>query len=563
MAAMLRSLGFAALATVSPLAEPARAQVQEPERLVVLLRDPNGKPVAGAKGFVETRDQGGLVALDDVATMRRADFHDAVRRRQLLTGDSDERGVLRFAGDEPQNGCAGSGMVWTEAGLGALLFDVQPGRAERVELQPMAAVTTATGTEPLQVFARATSPEGRVLTVPGARQGTTVRLPAGLYELWIHSPDEGWVWERRLLTPTSTTAVDFMQPGRRVRLAELVHPQGWPHVTLGGGEATVLRGAAASALLVGFRDQRFHGPALPPDARDGEPARWPAADATERFQLVPPPDVPGAALFLVQQRGVDDWRVLAAADLEGSRSQLHPDAPAQWFSLPPSPGGDTWLLFVARGLAPQAKSWLPGDRTFPFALERGVPLQVLARDEHGLPIVDLAVDYTPTDMDAARVRGASDGRGTARLGPVLAPGVLRVSDPRFANQELELAVVPQDGATVTVTAGARLRGVARWPDGSAAAGTVVTVRDPSGSLRPAQRSAVADANGAFTFGGLTEQRPLVLFASARRGGRTWSAKLDRLRAGGDDVELIVRDEDPQLGPASDGTARAGDDGGKR
>jgi hypothetical protein len=146
---------------------------------------------------------------------------------------------------------------------------------------------------------------------------------------------------------------------------------------------------------------------------------------------------------------------------------------------------------------------------------------------------------------------------------VLAPGVLRVSDPRFANQELELAVVPQDGATVTVTPGARLRGVARWPDGSPAAGTVVTVRDPSGSLRPAQRSAVADTNGSFTFGGLTEQRPLVLFASARRGGRTWSAKLDRLRAGGDDVELIVRDEDPQLGPVPDGTARAGDDAGKR
>ncbi|MFY9344823.1 MAG: hypothetical protein WAT39_20185, partial [Planctomycetota bacterium] len=178
----------------------------------------------------------------------------------------------------------------------------------------------------------------------------------------------------------------------------------------------------------------------------------------------------------------------------------------------------------------------------------GVPLAVRARDEHGLPAIDVAVEYVPDGMDAAAVAGHTDGRGEARLGPALAPGVLHVVDPRFANQAIALDAIPGDGVAVTVTAGSELRGVAKWPDGTAARGVVVTLRDAAGRLRPAQRAVVSGDDGSFAFAGLPERAPLVLFASASRDGRTWSGKLDRLRAGGDDCELVLRNEDPELGP---------------
>ena len=100
-----------------------------------------------------------------------------------------------------------------------------------------------------------------------------------------------------------------------------------------------------------------------------------------------------------------------------------------------------------------------------------------------------------------------------------------------------------------VATGSALLGTTTWPDGSPAKGVVVTLRDADGRLRPALRAVASDDRGAFVFAGLPDDRPLVLFASAQREGRTWSGKLDRQRSGGEPVALVLRDEDPQLLPA--------------
>jgi hypothetical protein len=553
MAAMWCALAFTGLL----LAAAAAAQVQDPERLAVLVHDPLGNPVEDAIGYLETRDQGSIAALAAIARMRNTGFEFALDRRQVLHGTSDERGVLRFAHPTEQpNGCAGSGMVWTESGLGALVFDLQPGCAQRLELQPMAALTTATGSESFQVYARATSADGRVLTTPvvltnpGPLRGTTVRLPPGSYELWIHHEHEGWLWERRTLVSGKTTTLQFTAPGRRVRVTKgaNVHPVGWPQLTLGqGAQPFVVRGAAAEALSIGLLDGRFAGPALLPASGPGDATSWPGPPARrDAIRMQPVPDsatAPHQAAFVVERTAEATFRVVAGSVVHGAPG---PDASKRSFDLPPSPDGDTWLLFIAAGFAPQAKPWR-GDARFPFGLERGVPLNVVAKDDRGMPVVDLVVEYTPADMEPAAVRGYSDARGVARLGPALGPGVLRVIDPRFLNQTIDLATIPGDGATVVVDGGTELRGIAKWPDGAPAPGVVVTLRDPAGVLQPAQRTVVSGTDGAFLFGGLPGQRALVLFASAQRNGHTWSAKLDRLRAG-TEAELTLYDEDPQLGP---------------
>jgi hypothetical protein len=168
------------------------------------------------------------------------------------------------------------------------------------------------------------------------------------------------------------------------------------------------------------------------------------------------------------------------------------------------------------------------------------------RTPDGLPAADVACEYEPDGMPAATVRARSGGRGLVSFGPVLAPGTLRIVDPQLVNRALGLATVPGEPLQLLAEPGAMLRGVARWPDGSPAAGVVVTLRDPSGTLRPAERALASGDDGSFAFGGLPEQRGLLLFAVAIRSGRTWSGRRERVFAGGE-VTLTLQDEDPVLG----------------
>ncbi len=555
MAAMLRAgAALALLAGLAPAPVPGQvpaqvpAQQQEPNPLVVLVYDPAGEPVEGASAVATARGVGELAALGA--------FGPTLSRPQAVAGRSDARGMLRLLPTDGRAplGTAASGLVTTESGLGALLVDVMPGRAQRLQLQPMAAVTTAGQSEMLVVYSRVTLPSGATIVLPPLR-GHIVHVPPGDHELWVLTAD-GWLWQRERVVSSQRLELAFDPPTRRVHRYwhdQAVHPEGRLDVPLfGDGDIAVFRGRACSATLFAkaidghlLRSGTFPEPDArglvywPPDTRELP---------TVRLLEVPVPRDADAslqeALALLERRADGSWSVLGLATARGFGA-----APgAWWFDLPPPPPGDTWLLFVAHGYAPQARPWRGAPR-FSFRFERGVPLHALVRDDHGLPVADVAVEYVPTDMDPATVEGRSDARGTARLGPVLAPGTLRVSDPRFANQQIALDLIPTDGVAVTVSAGSELHGTAKWSDGTVAHGVLVTLRDPNGLLRPAQRATTSGADGTFGFGGLPQDRPLVLFAQAQRDGRTWSGKLVGLRAGADGaIELVLRDEDPQLLP---------------
>ncbi len=286
------------------------------------------------------------------------------------------------------------------------------------------------------------------------------------------------------------------------------------------------------------------GPQVLPGPVSDVPVTWPThGDETQRVALGPvPAGVQRATmrLFGVMRNASGDWQVRACCAPSDGTDGPH-------FVLPQAPPGDAWLLFVADGHAPMALPWTAALRRFPFTLERGAGLRIAARDGNGTPVVDLEVEYVPADMLAATVASHTDHRGEARLGQVLAPGVLRVSDPRFANDEIAIDAVPIDALPVTVAAGETLRGRAIWPDGGAAPRVVIELRDPRGKLRPATRTTITADDGSFLFPGLPAGVDLVLFATALREHRTWSAKLDRVR--GDTTEtLVLKNEDPQLAP---------------
>jgi hypothetical protein len=281
-----------------------------------------------------------------------------------------------------------------------------------------------------------------------------------------------------------------------------------------------------------------------PSPPTSTPIEWPPGRPAPRGEQgmfdFPDPDekVTHATLFSLVRAEGGRWQVLGATS--PSRGK---------FLVPAPPDGDTWLLLVASDHAPRAWPWSqrPGPK---LTLRRGVPLSVIARDAQGDPVVDLEVEYVPDGQEVATVAAHSDGRGRADLGRALTPGLLRISDARYANQDIPLEEIPLDGVRVTAAEGSRVAGTARWPDGHAAAGVLVTLRDPRGILRPDSRTAVTGPDGAFGFAGLHDGAELVLFATMLREGRTWSARLGRVRPGGEAVVVTLQDEDPRLGPGN-------------
>jgi hypothetical protein len=512
---------------------------QEPNRpppaLVLRLVDQASKPIAGLPVTLQARTTGELPALANVPPFASA---RALAPTTTITGTSDAGGIVRFeAPDAAAAWLDAAGLVTTPRGLGALVADLHPGRAQRIDLLPMGALGTATGSEELLVHARALLPNGRALILPPVR-GTRVQLPAGDYELWIRS-DDGWLWQRTKLVSGELVPLDFTAPARVLQCAPgtWLHPDGRADVPLctDGGDV-VLRGAAANAALWAWRAQRASGPHVVPPTSDGKPLPWPpiAAERPAELGALAPMRADGPLLLALRRLG-NQWQPL----------WVQADDDAAWRALGPPPSGEHWLLRVAAKGAPACWVWPAAPTPHPTT-NPGVALQAHVRTPDGLPAADVACEFEPDGMPAAAVRARSDGRGVVAFGPVLAPGTLRIVDPQFVNRAVELANVPGEPPKLLAEPGAMLRGIARWPDGSPARGVVVTLRDPSGTLRPAERAQASGDDGSFAFGGLPEQRGLLLFAVAIRDGRTWSGRLERTLAGGE-VTLTLQDEDPVLG----------------
>jgi hypothetical protein len=398
--------------------------------------------------------------------------------------------------------------VTTDQGLGAVLPRLFARRLQRVTLEPMAEISTATGTEPFELHARA-------------------RLA------------DGWTWQRLVLRAGGRATLRFDGTAQRVRVPAdaYLHPDGWSTMPLRGpGDdlEVLLRGNALAAPLVTWTDERVTPARVLPGPPTVEPIAWPPASDRELRTVAG--GIPGATWYglVRQERGGYRLVARARADEQGD------------VALPPDPGGDSWLL--AEGpFAPFAVPWSRGPaRPGGEQPARGVPLTLQARNGQNLPVVDLVCTYTPDGMPAAAVVARTDAVGVARFGPLRGPGALTIDDPRYANQRIELETVPTRPLPVAVQRGASCRGTVAFDDGHSDATIVLTLRDPRGLLRPAERTIALQPGEEFAFDGLPDEADLVLFATATRTGKTWSARRI-VRSGARDLELVLADEDPEFG----------------
>lgn len=540
-----------ALALCLPQERPATRFVAPPANFVVVLRDPTGKPVADADVALVTHEPGVPTALAWFTELAQADAEamPALQPAARLWTRSDERGrasVPAMVGDA----ATANGMVTTASGLGAVVVGLQPGRPQRLALAPLAAVTTVAGDETLRVHARLRTGDDLV-TLPCVA-GASPRLPAGEHDLWVRTR-RGWNWRRLALAHGQTVALPDEPAARRVQRPgpgwQLL-PEGRADVPLfADGEDTVaLCGAAAAATFVAWH--AASGRVLPaqavPDAPAGDAAAWPVPNAATAFVdgLADAPTGTDAheALALMQRTAAGDWLPVGIATARSEGPDFR-----RAFELPLPPAGDCWLVHVRRGRAPHAAPYRSRGAAATDA-GRDLPLTVRVRLAGGAPVADVALAYEPDGMPAAATSCRSDEFGRGGFGPVAAPGTVRVVDARFANRSIVLTAPTAAPLDVEVEVGAMLRGVANWSDGAPAVGVVVTLRDPSGALTPAARTVATANDGSFAFAGLREGRGYVLFAAARRDGRTWSGR-GETRAGDETpFALLVRDEDPAFAP---------------
>ncbi len=221
---------FAMLLAAAAAAPAALAQRDD---LIVMLRDPAGKAVLAANAHLACRPASRLTALGPVPPLARAASMPIGR---TLVATSDARGYVRVPTDEAEGVLAGSGLVTHADGLGALIVDLQPGRTQRLLLEPMAGVTSARDGEEFTLFARALLPAGRTVVLPPMR-GARVLLPAGAYEAWAHG-ERGWIWQRLHLVSGRMESLQFDGPAQQLRSSgNYVHPDGRPRSTCSAGAA--------------------------------------------------------------------------------------------------------------------------------------------------------------------------------------------------------------------------------------------------------------------------------------------------------------------------------------
>lgn len=539
----LATLGCALLVAAAHLPSQRPAAKPQQPAIIALLRDPSGAKVQDAKGWLLTEPAWRLAALGSGDLPQLA---TGTPRSQQIAATSDARGVLRFPIPEGSMAAAGSGMVTTDAGLGALLPRLQAKRTPLITLEPMALVTTPTGSESFVLIARATLTDGSKITLP-PQQGSRVRLPAGNYEVWACGRD-GLIWQRMQLQPGQRSELQFAGAVQRVQLAKdaYVHPAGLPSLSLRqfagedfGGEANevALRGAALAAPWITWSN----GIVTPARTVPGPPTQqarsWPPKNdlrqRSKTYQLAATAPA-GTVLLGLLRKSDRSFAVVAYANNDAGQLQM-----------PAAPNGDAWLLLLAPGHAPHAQPWATTADRLELRSPIGQPFAVTARDRRTLPIADLVVSYTPGRQDAAALIARTDATGVARFGHVVGPGTLQVSDARYANQDVTLQRVPPAPLALVIDDGETMNATVKFADGAQGDAIVVTLRDPSDELRPRERSLVTSVGAAFSFYGLPSEHNLLLIATAQRDGKTWSARrvVNALDEG---LVVTLRNEDPVL-----------------
>src|SRR5262249_26353589 len=147
----------------------------------------------------------------------------------------------------------GPGLLFarTARGLGALAAHADPGRAVRLQLLPMAAVTAPKGAELIALWPAVFDDGGAPRHLPPQRGA--VRLPPGPYSAWYQTRD-GFGWQRLQLR--SGESFELTTPPERRTLACArglrIAPLDFPQVELpAGGTGCALLGDAIRITLAG------------------------------------------------------------------------------------------------------------------------------------------------------------------------------------------------------------------------------------------------------------------------------------------------------------------------
>lgn len=518
----LRGIAAAAIAAV--------AAAQHQEVVLGILRDPAGAPVPMADLRFLPATSPDLLALRDL-----------LPPAPPVEARSDRLGAFRIPVAAP-----GLLLATTPKGLGAAVA-VVPGRPVRVALQPMAAVTLPGDPAAFTLWPACVDDDTGQRSWLPPQTSAEARLPPGVYEVWF-CRDSEFGWQRLQLGSGQRQELAF-GPGRlelRRFGDHIVHPAGFPHLELLGPTRTqcTLRGDARLATLTALLPAGGTAlpDALPPLAASGS-IPWPPVtaidDGSDPLEIhchdLGPEAM--ARVFLFERRTGGRLRMLArgTTDRDGR------------LSLPaPSPAGDQWLLAVAAGRAPWTAPRPAAGERVEIAFATGRDLHCQLFDERGSPAPFVAVEFEPAAGSPATVAARSDELGRIRLPHVDGPGLLHIVSPDHANAVIEVPATGGDDRRIDLQPGAVLRGRAILSGGQPASGVVVTLRDPTGRLRPAERSVLTASDGSFSFRGLPQDRVLVVHAQSKRGGLTWSAQVHAMV--GNEIALELRCEDPQLLP---------------
>ena len=216
-----------------------------------------------------------------------------------------------------------------------------------------------------------------------------------------------------------------------------------------------------------------------------------------------------------------------------------------WFLL-----GDPPVYAASRdvGIGVEAGELL--ERDLPFAL--GADYSGRATDEAGAPVEGALVWIAPPDRrmgfgPGTRRETLTDARGAFRVaGARIGPVVVTAEKEGLCSARTETLVGRAGGATegleLRLAFGASIAGRVLLPDGGLAAGARIElapsapVDEPAWAEARSWRVAAADARGAFRFTGL-EEVPHDLFATAGAEPARLQARVGRVEAGSEDVEL--------------------------
>lgn len=503
------------------LLAPVRAQ--ETGEVLGLVRTESGRPVAGARvRFVPDRSRGFAWRLPPDAPA------------PAVIGRSRSDGRFRF--DAPTG--SGTLVVEHESGLGAVVHHVATGAAVPVVVRALGSVRRADG-RPFAAQVRLLLDDGSVWLDP--LQGTELRLPAGR---WLLLVDTG---------------------GSRQEVSAAVRP---------GTEVEIAPTSTAGHLVAA------------PDAARIELGRWPgleARDAAGRLPALGGPDVlaavaePEPGLEVHAQGWVEPRGVVRLPVVEGEVRRFsivgpagEPVAHAEVLTLLAGPG-PARIVAHARVTGGAGRVWAPAD----LAADESVrPVVVVLAPGLRPGLVEL--DELPDTMRLAaahpmrfRLEGASgqmvagasvvcrspqdplldrrvvsDDRGVVHVPDAAGESLtVVVHSAEHLPREVVLPTAETGVPLVTLVPGREVKGVVRMVPDRLGDTIEVQLRDTAGTFGVPPRTVVADADGAFRFGGLPDGI-YTLFAQTTVDGVTWSGILRGVQPGRDEWTLQLRSEDP-------------------